>query len=277
MSLPGGRRACASHPLECIACPSHPPILPFNFPQTPEYPNGDGSCSSECDCGAVPCGEYIFDHRNDTFGDWFINEYAINNRTLLHDPPISLGWVDDSMRASGPTEEDAHFIEDTGASDEDMLNHVVAYNNNNDELRRRVLRMGGYIWQLFGGGPGVKELGTDSADQCASNLRNWCFPESLVTTSMRLYQVDPSDALANATQYTSEFLLTRGAYAYIGYSWRGCSGTFWPRPSLWEQDYGLPHGVCSETGTDTKVFTRSYDKADITWDCNKAKGTIEMH
>ena len=47
------------------------------------------SCTSECDCGAVPCGEYVFNHANDTFGDWFVNSYMISNETLLRKPLAS--------------------------------------------------------------------------------------------------------------------------------------------------------------------------------------------
>ena len=76
--------------------------------QTPEHAGGgsaypvDGQCIDQCDCGATnPCGEYIFDHRNASFGDWFVNEYMISAETLLHKPiPIGLGWLDDSMQVS---------------------------------------------------------------------------------------------------------------------------------------------------------------------------------
>ncbi len=45
----------------------------------------------------------------------WVNEYMISNETLLHKDPttgapqvIGLGWLDDSMQLSGPTEEDKH-------------------------------------------------------------------------------------------------------------------------------------------------------------------------
>ena len=106
--------------------------------QTPEHRGGgsdypvDGECLEQCDCGPInPCGEYIFDHRNETFQDWFINEYMITNETLEHKPiPIGLGWLDDSMQLKGPTEENPFFIEDTGSTAEDMQNHVTAYRAN---------------------------------------------------------------------------------------------------------------------------------------------------
>jgi chorismate-pyruvate lyase len=43
--------------------------------QTPELGGSlhNGDCKAECDCGDQPCGEYIFDHRNNSFAEWFIN------------------------------------------------------------------------------------------------------------------------------------------------------------------------------------------------------------
>lgn len=39
---------------------------------TPANPSPDGVCDGYCDCGAVPCGEYLWDHRNDTLRPWLI-------------------------------------------------------------------------------------------------------------------------------------------------------------------------------------------------------------
>jgi hypothetical protein len=56
----------------------------------------------------------------------------VTDETLYHkDPatgkpqPIGLGWLDDSMRMNGPTEEDKNYIADTGASTADMASQVV--------------------------------------------------------------------------------------------------------------------------------------------------------
>ena len=145
--------------------------------QSPEYPHGDGSCSEECDCGAAPCGEYIFDHRNASFADWFVNQYMISNETLFHDPiPIGLGWMDDSMTLNGPTEEDSHFIQDTGSSVQDMQEHVAAYHANMNRFHERVVQLGGFTWQLTRGhGSEVTSLNASEADECADRLRTeWC-------------------------------------------------------------------------------------------------------
>lgn len=69
----------------------------------------------------------------------------------------------------------------------------------------------------------------------------------------------------------------------IGYSWYGCTGSAAsggaaspdpPRAKEWDVDYGAPTEVCSETGADTGVFTRKWDKASVEWDCNSGKGKI---
>jgi hypothetical protein len=130
--------------------------------QTPEHPGGgapyrvDGDCIEQCDCGTVnPCGEYIFDHRGGevdgrTFREWFINEYMLSNETLYHTDPktgakqvIGLGWIDDAMSPSGPTEEDRNYIADTGATAADMEAQVAAYEESMRQLVQKVLPMGG--------------------------------------------------------------------------------------------------------------------------------------
>lgn len=245
--------------------------------QTPEYPSGDGSCSEECDCGDAPCGEYIFDHRNASFKDWFINEYMITNETLLHDPIINLGWLDDSMQITGPTEEDKHFINDTGSSPQDMQDMVDAYNANIAALKEATVKNGGFYWQMIRGrGPQVKDMRPSQSATCASTLRSYCTDNPAPWNNAQLYQVQPTDAAANVTQYTSEFLLTRGPYAWIGYGWLGCSGTGWPFFDEWSHDYGQPEKPCFETGNDTGIFQRDFPNAEVTWDCNLASGSINM-
>ena len=94
-----------------------------------------------------------------------------------------------------------------------------------------------------------------------------------------------------AESATAEFLLTRGAFSWIGYGWTGCAseshspGMYlysfglpeFPRPELWDQDYGgEAEGLCSETGKDSGVFVRHYPKALVTWDCHAGRGTVKL-
>ena len=135
------------HVPACDWAPPNPKCSGFYHDQgqTPNHPGGGrpypvhGKCIQQCDCGANPCGEYVFDHQGGavegrTFRDWFVNEYMISSDTLLHNNPITgepqpigLGWLDDIMTRKGPTEEDMHFVEDTGASVESMRGQVAAF------------------------------------------------------------------------------------------------------------------------------------------------------
>ena len=80
------------------------------------------------------------------------------------------------------------------------------------------------------------------------------------------------------TDYTAEFLLTRGPYALLGYSWANCLGGNHTRPRAkeWDEDFGAPlnHGAaCAETGAGTGVFERQWSLATVKWDCAVGHGT----
>eukprot|EP00039_Didymoeca_costata_P010327 m.138994 g.138994 ORF g.138994 m.138994 type:complete len:217 (-) comp14787_c0_seq1:17-667(-) len=207
----------------------------------------------------------------------------ISNETLLHQPiSIGLGWMDDSMTLNGPTEMDKNFIADTGFSPQDMQAQVDAYKMNMKKLEAAAIKAGGYTYQMISGrGPGAKRMAPSDASKCAQSMRDFCLSSSEEAPNAwaeaHNYLVNPADALANATRYTSEFLVSRSPYSWIGYSWLGCDGTDWPRPALWDVDYGgEPEGPCKETGANTNVFLRKYPNATVQWDCNQAKGTISM-
>jgi hypothetical protein len=67
--------------------------------QTPQHPKGDGSCTEACDCGGVPCGEYLWDHRAPGLREYLINEFLLNPVTGLGNPNIT-GFCALGRRAS---------------------------------------------------------------------------------------------------------------------------------------------------------------------------------
>lgn len=268
--------------------------------QTPEHPGGgpayrvDGDCIEQCDCGTTnPCGEYIFDHRGGevegrTFRDWFINEYMISNETLFHKNPVTgesqvigLGWLDDSMTPHGPTEEDKNYIADTGASQEEIDEQVAAYQESILQLKKKVVPMGGFWWQLLDGSASKLAMQNMSASQCNTVLSSVCVAEPYTWKRYQMYNIPKGGSgldAAGFTDYTAEFLLTRGPYAMLGYSWCGCTNgdQMRPRAAEWDEDFGEPTaGACSETASGSGVFQRHYSKAKITWDCNAGHGKIE--
>ena len=120
----------------------------------------------------------------------------ITNETLLHrnpktgqPQPIGLGWLDDSMRLTGPTEEDRNYIADTGASASDMAEQVAAYRNTMTALVKKVLPMGGYWWQLMDGGGNKLAGKNQTAAQCASTLRAVCVAQPPSWKKMQMFNI----------------------------------------------------------------------------------------
>ncbi len=259
-------------------------------------------CREQCDCGATnPCGEYTFDHRNSSFSEWWVNEYMISKKTLLHDPPINLGWLDDGIGLSGVSESapPGTWANDTGMTPADMQDHYDSFRANIAKLQRAVVDRGAFYWQMIkGNGPKVRNVAPRkntchepaarnvTAEQCAATLRDWCNPRPSAWRIAHLYFVCPDEMVDDniARDATAEFLLTRGDFAWIGYSWAGCfpmptsnSTKLRPRPKLWDTDFGgAPDGPCVETETGSGVFKRQYPRAEVQWDCNRGMGDIQM-
>jgi len=68
--------------------------------QTPGHPKGDGDCTLPCDCGGVPCGEYLWDHRNATLRDFLVNEFILGANGLGN-ANVSGFYLDDVRRREG--------------------------------------------------------------------------------------------------------------------------------------------------------------------------------
>ena len=116
-------------------------ILYHDQLQTPHYPpvdvRNDGNCSSPgCDCGGVPCGEYLFNHRNASLREWIVNEFVLGP-TAIGNENISVIYLDDNWQNysepraggafGGPTEEDGHCIADMGLTQADVNAQTLAW------------------------------------------------------------------------------------------------------------------------------------------------------
>jgi hypothetical protein len=242
-----------------------------------------------------PCGEYIFDHRSTTvvdgqsFRDWFINDYMISNETIYHKDPvtgepqmISLGWMDDSMTPNGPTEEDSNYIADTGFSPSEMQDQVDAYRTTISQFDSAVYDAGAFTWMMMSWG-GAKlntgENNTTDPASCKAILAASCVPEPTRWKRFEGYAIPGGGFKMSAqsfTDYTAEFLLTRGPYAILGYTWFGCTNdeTVNPRAAEWDEEFGVPLATCSETSPGSGVFTREWEQATVSWDCNAQHGKI---
>ena len=198
-----------------------------------------------------------------------------------------LGWLDDSMGTNGPSEEDKNFVADTGASTEDMAEQVAAYQESMLELKQKVVPIGGFWWQLMdsSGTQLAKKAKTEAT--CRAHLASICVGANATAkpstwSRMQMYAIYGGGQGVTAqgfTDYTAEFLLTRGPYAMLGYTWCGCTNgqAFRPRAQEWDEDFGVPvdnGAACKETGVGTGVFTREWTGATVQWDCGTGHGKI---
>ena len=122
--------------------------------QTPGHPHGDGNCVQfPCDCGCVPCGEYLWDHRNQSPRKWLV-EVHLTGDTALDNPNIDGIFTDDEWNSpGGPTEVDAQSVEDMGLSSKDVADITANWVLSMKAAHTKVLEKGGFAWRMFS--PGI--------------------------------------------------------------------------------------------------------------------------
>ena len=181
------------------------------------------------------------------------------------------GWT-----PSGPIEPDSHFLDDTGLTGTDLADISAAYAEVYAETKAAIFAAGGFTWQDFvddgtAQGPLVHQA------SCASDLRAYCgrAPDAGSTLLYGLSCTQDKDPLAckSALQDIASFLLIRGDFAYIGYTWSGCRGYF--RPPELDTDTGAPLGACAETAPGSEVFVREYARASVSMNCSSWTASIE--
>lgn len=279
--------------------------------QTPEHPHGDGSCTDACDCGEeLPCGEYLWDHRNTSLRDWLIDEYVMGKANGVGNPFVDGvflddGWSNHSEPAAswwpkegfcsadpngGASEEMRNCTQDMGLGKSDVQQVYDAWRKTIVAVRDAIVKGGGYNYQMFD-----STSTPATTDKCVPYMRFAC-PKANAskpawqTNSALRYELTKTyktkiDVLSQVTLDLATFLAVRGAYAWIGHGWIGCvSGSNTPanetqymRPAAFDVDYGVPVGACHETAPKSGIFTRSWSKAEVTVDCNSMKGEIKMH
>ena len=129
------------------APPSCDPTTAGNFfkgkPDPTQY------CTEACDCGeGVPCGEYLFDHRNRSLQKWLMEEYIGGKEGIGH-TGISGIFVDDSWTTAGPSEIDTGAVNDTGLSGAEVQDMIGAWSANMEAVQHYSIENGALMWQNF--------------------------------------------------------------------------------------------------------------------------------
>ena len=59
--------------------------------------------NGEMDCGEIPCGAYVFDHRNASLRRWLVDEFLMDSRRGMGNRSAMDGCMfDDAWMAAGP-------------------------------------------------------------------------------------------------------------------------------------------------------------------------------
>lgn len=126
-----------------------------------------------------------------------------------------------------------------------------------------------------------------SKGTCAADLRKLCSKDSKTQTYGFVYSFTPAEGkgpcgghcdpsvVVDPEGDVANFLLTRGPYAWLGHGWCACNVEF-AYPEQLNGDYGEPLGLCTESETESGVFTREWTKSTIQMDCNTYTPTITM-
>jgi hypothetical protein len=245
-----------------------------------------------CDCGESPCGEFVFDFRNASMIEWWLNEH-MGGATALGHPDVDGLILDDHWSAGGPSEIDSHCKEDTGLTAADVSAIMSAYSGAMAQLFQSIAHKGKFLAggrdQAYSG----DKMSTSNSHACLAKLSSMC---SSTPSFGQWYAVDytymPSPdygiAPTNARLDVAYFLLTRAPFAWIGggpmFGWH--MSHWWAenksrpityrkdlRPPEFNADYGVPTSNC--TATTAGVFQRQWTKAVVSIDCTSMEGTID--
>ena len=239
----------------------------------------------------VPCGEYLWNHANGTMlRQWIIDEFLLGP-TGLGSPYVDGFYVDDGWANTsqpiqsweppqgfcdhwvigGATEEDLYCVEDMGLTQDNTTVITDNWQATMQQAAEAIQANNGWGWYMF----------TDVTSPSQSNCESFFQGEGLYlnTTALLFQWTDSSQyPLPNVDVDVATFMLVRGDYAWLGYSWLGCTGTSVPGfggaapytspvdiPALL-QDYGVPVGPYTETLPG--VFQREWTKGSVSMDCN---------
>jgi len=195
---------------------------------------------SEC-CG-VPCGEYLFDHRNGSMlREWFIDTF-VGGPHGIDNPAIDGFFFDDNYGGGGASEEDPHNVEDCGLSESEKQAVADGWKVNTAAVGQAVLAKGGFavpFFTLSGRNESSPEVSCQRDMQRMCNRNATTGRPDLVDQALlfEFSRVDhkadvgiwhPNGSLPYFEQDLATFMLVRGAHAWMGYTWSGCTDSGYP-------------------------------------------------
>jgi hypothetical protein len=271
------------------------PMVPSNnWAANTSFPFQNLSCVGQCNCGRLPCGEYLFDFRNASMREWFVKSYMDGSMSPAYVDGLVL---DDSWTSKAPSEEDQHCLDDIGLSQADVQDITTGWQAAVDALAVHAAARRAYIAPGYGGDSLSRRVANSSA-QCVKRMRYFCGVGARPTPphffSVAYDEVPPPVfglTPTNVDLDMAHFLLARGEYGWVGagplLGWKlshwwapGQSRLIEPldfRPHWFDADFGEPLSQCRETAAGVSgIFVREYTKANATVDCLRIAGSISL-
>ena len=263
--------------------------------QTPQHLTGRKECHTKCDCGPnVPCGEYLWDHRNASLRKWLVQEHVMGAHGMGNEnvsgfyfddwwaesgdnwyngplglPPRNQNDINLSNSGTGPSEMESHCLEDMGLSKQDVLDLNDGWRKTSAEAMLAVVNAGGWVWQMFApsGWGGGTPIGLNATGpSCATALRESCKPNSMQQTHMTLSMLTPIQSPSSFKDPRSDvarFLLTRGDFAYLGTGWVGCLPNDGVESAGINQTYDRPAELDVDYGTPLSLCTETEQGSNV--------------
>lgn len=204
---------CSPAPGVYVCGPNATDNLYHDFEQTP---------SGDCGVG-VQCGEYVFNHRNESLRSFLLGEYFFRPTGANASGNMVNGfYVDDDWSSSGPSEMDKDAVQKMGMTPADVQAMTAAWAANEAAWRQALVAAGKFEWFLFYGGqqtaPGWNQ--TDPAATCQQYMETNCGADAPSQSGALFFgfsRVKHSQAwpLPSPTQDVAAFLITRGPYAWV--------------------------------------------------------------
>jgi hypothetical protein len=241
--------------------------------QTPEYP---GQCvAPHCNCGGIPVGEYLYNHKNESLRDWLINDYILGPTGVSNSTGISGVYLDDqwsnvsstidapdcaSSPIGGPTEENANCVVDMGLTQDDTTAIYNGWKETMIAAAYALVKAGGFSWAF------TTEIGMVKKGAVCRSFFN--------ENASQLYNVPLIVTVSTPTALDelAFFLTIRGPYAWIGFGWRGCEPPP-PLPQNLTVEFGEPQGNFTFDG---EIATREWTLATATFNCTTGHGNVVM-
>lgn len=135
--------------------------------QTPQVPNAtdpnpDGRCVKSCDCGTLPCGEYVWRVARPDVQQYLLDEVLFDRRYGLGNRNVDGVFIDDfwcspttnttrqcQSDGNGPSEIDKWFMHDANVSLAELDASTRGWLSLTTRAQQRIIDSGKYTWSLM--------------------------------------------------------------------------------------------------------------------------------